>query len=239
MTGTIGILGGMGPRATVHFEQLLLDTLSGTDQQLPTILSINDGSIPDRSSFLIGQGADPVPRLKKNIRFLEKAGASIVCMPCNTACAPAIFNRLQNDTKLHIINLPDEVGLTLDTLKLQNVFILATEGTIDAGVFQRQCQIRGIAYTTPNPEIQQMVSATIAAVKENKLELARLYARRIKVQVARNKCDGLILGCTELPIVKADLAPPGCVALDTLEILAKAAAYYTKGDTRETKGDAS
>lgn len=235
MTASIGILGGMGPRATVHFEQLLLDTLTGTDQQLPTIVSINDGSIPDRSSFLLGKGADPVPRLRNNLRLLEKAGVSLVCIPCNTACAPAIFNRLQKDTDLRIINLPDEVGRAIRSLRLQRVFILATEGTISAGIFQHQCEDQRIEPVIPDADVQETVSATIAAVKANKLELARLYARRVKVRVARSKCDGVILGCTELPIVAAELTPPGCTALNTLEVLARAAVNYTREDKSETK----
>src|SRR6266542_21450 len=110
---TIGILGGMGPRATVQFEQLLLDRLPGTDQQLPTIISVNDGAIPDRSAYLLGKGLDPVFRLQHNLEMLEQMDARIVAIPCNTACAPRIFNRLRTAVNTKLVNLPAEVGFVL------------------------------------------------------------------------------------------------------------------------------
>lgn len=229
----IGILGGMGPRATVHFERILLDALEGTDQQLPTIITINDGSIPDRTTFLLEDGEDPVPQMQTNLALLEHANVSVVCIPCNTACTPAIFGRLKVSDSVRLLNLPGEVAKATKTMELKRVYLLATEGTATSGSFQQVCASIGAECVVPEPEVQKTVSAVIMAVKQNKMELARLYARRVKVQAARQKCDGIILGCTELPLVASDIAPPGCKVIDTLEVLARAAAYYTRKDEND------
>ena len=102
----IGILGGMGPRATVEFERRLVNLFAGNDQAIPPIVSINDGSIPDRTQFLLGEGADPHEKLAAAAKRLLACGATIICMPCNTAHAEPILGRLQARLDLPLVHMP-------------------------------------------------------------------------------------------------------------------------------------
>ena len=130
----IGILGGMGPRATVRFEQLLLDHFSGGDESIPPILTINDGSIPSRPKFLIDGGEDPVQKMNESLGVLLAWGAEIIAMPCNTACAPPIFDRLSNNTR--IVHLPSIVQEYINKSGHVNAILFATRGTVAAKVYQ-------------------------------------------------------------------------------------------------------
>jgi aspartate racemase len=211
----------MGPRATVQFEQTLLNLLPGTDQAIPPIFCSNDGRIPDRSDYLLGKGPDPVPQMARNLALLESAGATIVCVPCNTACAPAILGRLQAKTKVPIIDLPNEVVRVATRLQLRRVIVLATAGTVQARVYQRVCRQQGIQCMAPSDTTQQLVNQAIAAVKRGQMAMARALAHRVQLAVSDLDADGVILGCTELPCLATQLVPEGLTAIDTLQVLAQ------------------
>lgn len=235
MNVRIGILGGMGPRATVQFEQLLLERLPGTDQDIPPIITINDGAIPDRSDYILGIGEDPVPRLKQNLHTLLQAKASVICAPCNTVCAPVILHRLQQQTTTPIIDLPFEVGRHLRTKGYKKIFLLATEGTLRAGVYQDITLRVGVACIEPEPALQKVIMQLIRAVKTNDMRLARQCALMVRPVIRTSGCEAVILGCTELPCLKALLVPQNCVAIDTLEILANACVAHIKYATVAAK----
>ena len=226
----IGILGGMGPRATVKFEQMLLDRIAGDDQQLPTIVTINDGSIPDRSLFLLGDGEDPVPRLQYNLNNLELLGAKIIAMPCNSASMPKIFNRLRSNVML--LNLPKLVVAKIEQQEVKKVYLLATDGTIESQTYQRLCKRAGIECIVPSVATRRMVTASIAAIKKGNSEVARDIARKIRVELESLPCDGVILGCTELPLVRKQLVPRDVICFDTLALLADACVELSKGENR-------
>ncbi|MCA9325178.1 aspartate/glutamate racemase family protein [Candidatus Saccharibacteria bacterium] len=235
MRPIIGILGGMGPRATVQFEQLLLDRFPGSDQSIPTIVSINDGAIPDRSAFLLGRGSDPVPRMQRNLAMLEQAGADIVCLPCNTASVPTIANRLQTFSS-HFISLPAEVEKVVLAGQPRRVCVLATRGTIQSKMYQQICQQLGIDVVVPDRVMQQLVTRCINLVKAGDVVAARNYARQIAMYVQSQSCDAAILGCTELPLIAETIVPQGCQAFDTLAILADACAeLVAEGVNHETR----
>ena len=227
MSQVIGILGGMGPRATVAFEQLLVAQFGGTDQDVPTIITINDGSIPDRSRFILGSGPDPVPQLQRNLQLLEQMGAQIICLPCNTASTATIGGRLRTRSA-RLLNLPELTGHQMVAAGTRQVYLLGTAGTIQAGTYQRICRTRGIGYQLPSPDVQRSVDALIQAVKRHELTRARLTAQALERIIRRSGCDGVLLGCTELPLVGRELVPVGCQAFDTLAILATACVGYSQ-----------
>ena len=232
MKTTIGILGGMGPRATVRFEQLLLERLAGTDQDIPAIITINDGSIPDRSKYLLGTGTDPLPQLQRHAATLERMGTQVIALPCNSACAPKILQRLQAATATPIIDLPEVVVATV-AQECTRVCLLATEGLVASGRYQQLCAVSGVDCEAPSPRDQRLVGTVIRAVKANDLATARLAAAQLKAKLQTTDCQAVILGCTELPGVSRFLVPPGLMAINTLEVLAEEVVAYTKQNSRE------
>jgi aspartate racemase len=86
MSKILGIIGGMGPLATVNlFNKIVINTDAQNDQEHIHMLVDNNINIPDRTAFLLGTGEDPTEELIKSAVRLEKAGADFLIMPCNTA----------------------------------------------------------------------------------------------------------------------------------------------------------
>ncbi|MCK4835869.1 MAG: aspartate/glutamate racemase family protein, partial [Candidatus Aminicenantes bacterium] len=82
----IGILGGMGPEATVHLCDLIVKkTRAEKDKDHIPMIIMNNPEIPDRTAAIIGEGDSPLPDLIKTAQSLEKAGAHFLVMPCVTA----------------------------------------------------------------------------------------------------------------------------------------------------------
>lgn len=214
MNVTIGILGGMGPRASVVFEQRLLDALLGIDQALPKIISINDGTIPDRTSFLTGQGIDPLEQLKSNAAILAAAGAQIVCMPCNTAHAPQILGRLQAQLAIPIVDMPGAAVLRLENLGAKNVLVLGTRGTRIAKVYSSRSMSLKCRY--PSDNNQKLIDQAIAAIKAGQPPEA--LAKSISHLINASHTDSVILACTELSLLKDFLSvnKPVVDAMDAL-----------------------
>lgn len=224
----IGILGGMGPRATVQFQKLLLDMCTGGDQNLPAFLCINDGSIPDRTAYLMRGGADPLPAMSRRASMLEQAGASIICVPCNTAQTPELHRRLAETVSVPLIHMPTLVVEEIKGQKVRRVLLLATEGTVKSGMYQQLCERQGISCAMPSENMQRLVSDLIQAVKTNN-ESAKQYASRVlRGYIATLKVEGVILGCTELPLVAKDLEVEDVTQFDSLAILARACIRFDK-----------
>ncbi len=86
MKRMVGILGGMGPAATVDlFDRIVRATPAQTDQEHLHILIDNNPAIPDRTEAILQQGPDPLPGLRAGIQGLENQGADVIAIPCNTA----------------------------------------------------------------------------------------------------------------------------------------------------------
>jgi aspartate racemase len=214
-TFTIGILGGMGPRATVYFEQKLLDKLEGPDQSLPRIVVVNDGTIPDRTAFLCSGGSDPLPTLRQNVRALSLLGANIVCMPCNTAHADRILGRLQAELSLPIVDMPSAAIQQATLQGHRHMLVLGTSGTKASGVYT--CRANGATIMYPALLTQAKVDKLILDTK------ACGYVERnrdaLMAIVNDSVCDAVILACTELSMLNKGLATSKPV-VDALEALA-------------------
>lgn len=212
---TVGILGGMGPRATVVFQQRLFDAFRGSDQDLPRIISVNDGSIPDRTNFLNKEGSDPYQALLRSANILKNAGVDIVCMPCNTAHAPQILGRLQGNLALPIIDMPAATLATAETLLAKNLVILGTRGTRLSRVYQSRSI--NISCKFPNEQQQNQVDKTIELIKLGSLDQVDIQALRNTIEQAG--CDAAVLACTELSLLKPQLSTAKTVIIDSMDCL--------------------
>lgn len=223
----IGILGGMGPRATVLFEQMLICKFNGSDQQMPTIICMNDGSIPDRSNFILGKGISPVPKIIKNAQMLERLGANVLVMPCNTAHAQQIAVPMQAMVGIPLLNMPELTISALVDRGIKSVCLLATDGTIASCLYQDLCLQANIYCAVPPPGIQNIVMRVINNTKRGLLLAAQIDSVQIQSFLSRSSCEAVILGCTELTFMRNTIVPKEKTEIDTLEILADACVGYT------------
>lgn len=199
----IGVLGGLGPWATLDlFEKILRVTPATRDQDHLRILIDNNPKIPDRTPAILGRGEDPTPALIATARNLERAGASFLVIPCNTA--HAFYEPIQAAVSIPILHIMDEVAAVAraEIPHLRTVGVLATIGTIRAQLYQRSFERHGVTVLLPPPPDQAIVDRAIYQVKAAEMgdEVTGPLAGVAK-RLTDAGAQALILGCTELPFV--------------------------------------
>ncbi|KAB2352348.1 cysteate racemase [Actinomadura rudentiformis] len=223
-TQVIGILGGMGPAATADFYTKLVALTPGRrDQEHLKTVIWSDPTVPDRTEALLGRGPDPTPWLLNGCRVLREAGATLIAIPCNTA--HAFVPRISDRAGLPIVHMIGEVAqhLTRRGPSLRTAGLLATTGTVRAGLYQ-ECLARvGIDVLLPDRTSQaNEVMTGILAVKAGKRSdavgepLARAAHR-----LTDRGAQVIIGGCTEIPLGLPPQAIP-VPLIDPAVVLARA-----------------
>ena len=218
----LGILGGMGPQATQDFYQRILDrTDASCDQEhLPTLIW-SDTSMPDRTAAILGGDAEGCyRRLLDGARLLERGGCTALAIPCNTSHFFA--DRLQEQLSVPIIHMPRRAVAQARQEGWHKVGILATDGTVQTGVYQKECAAFGLVAAPPEPAVQRLVMSIIYEEIKRGERGSREKFAQIDRALASMGCDCAILGCTELSVFRSyHSLPPFYV--DAMEVLAELA----------------
>ena len=149
----LGVLGGMGPQATQVFYQYVLDhTDASCDQEhLPTLI-LSDTLMPDRTKSILSGNTGPVyERLLRDAQLLENCGCTAIAIPCNTS--HYFVDRLQENISTPIIHMIRETANYLFQQGKRRPGILATDGTIQSGLYQKECAAVGLEAVAPAPDI--------------------------------------------------------------------------------------
>lgn len=226
MKKTIGIIGGMGPLATADlFEKIIRATDAARDQDFPHVIVDCNTDIPDRTAAILGGGEDPVPQLVRSAHALESAGADVLIMPCNTA--HWFYDALCSQTCLPVLHMLRLTAERLEREGIAAVGLLATDGTIQTGLYENILAAHSIQVVKPDADGQHRVmSAIYDGVKAGDLGRIDVPAlSRTLDAMAAGGAERFVLGCTELPIVFAQWDLPYPVA-DPTQILAEAAVAY-------------
>jgi aspartate racemase len=225
-----GILGGMGPEATILLMQRVLAARQVSDDagHVPLLVH-NNTQVPSRMAALIdGTGADPAPVLVGMAQALAGAGAQALAMPCNTAHAYAPAIKAAVD-----VPFLDMVSLTADALAARlgpggRVGFLASPAVRLAGVFDAPLRARGLVPVWPQDEAP--VLAVIRAVKAGTMggDDRAAFVRAAEGLLAEGKCDIVLVACTELSLLAAAL-PKGLPWIDSLDVLVAAIVDFATG----------
>lgn len=214
----VGIIGGMGPEATLDLmRRVLAKTPARDDQDHIHLIVESNPKIPSRIAHLIeGTGADPTPELIRIAANLQRAGAEALAIPCNTAHAYAHSIR-----RAVSIPLLDMVQLTVDQIAgsrhIARVGLLASTATLATELYTKAFASYGIAVV--HPEAQEEVMSLIKAVKRGETGLQTQVALgRIALDLAR-QADVLLIGCSELSVIAAGVTVP---FVDSLDVQAQA-----------------
>ncbi|HEX2477683.1 MAG TPA: amino acid racemase [Geminicoccaceae bacterium] len=233
----IGVLGGMGPAATVDFmTKLVRLTPAERDQDHVPVVVVSDPRIPDRVAPIMGGcGRSPLPALRAGIRTLEQAGAACIAIPCHTA--HFWYDEMLEASNVPILHIADAVLSDLARQGGTNgpIGLLATAATLKAGCYQERLGAAGYACTEPAPEIMATcVRPAIALVKRNRAaDAAPLLARALSHLIKRG-AQRVLLACTELPLVTPAAAHDPAVCLDATEALARACIAWHREHGGET-----
>lgn len=231
MKKVLGVLGGMGPLATVDFlRKLIEETPAARDEDHIPVVAWSVPQIPDRPAAIAGDGASPLPALLDGIRTLKQAGAVAIAIPCNTA--HYWYDDMVREGGLPIIHIADAAlaELAAQRIKGKTIGLIATKGTLAAGFFQQRLAARGLQTVINSAaDIDELVLPAIVHVKRNELDAAAALLETAIGKLMAGGAAGVILACTETPVV-LDRLPPAIVAqcVDATRALAKASVAWWK-----------
>jgi aspartate racemase len=227
----LGILGGMGPEATVDlYREILACTPAQRDQDHFPVLIYSYPCIPDRSRAILEGGEDPLPYLVEAARVLERGGARMIAIPCNTAhyFLPQLRQRIQ-------LPILDMITETLAALRrrlpdIRTAGLLAATGTVRSGIYDRTFAQQGLRIIAPADPDQLRVAAAVAQVKAGAHNRAtREMLQSLGGSLVEAGADAVILGCTEIPLAFHERGVPYTTVNPTRE-LARAAVAWARGE---------
>lgn len=200
----LGVIGGLGPLATAHFMELVIRmTQAEQDQDHLDMIVYSAPSIPDRTAYILDPGKpSPLPAMIRLGQRLREQNATCVAIPCFTA--HYFYDELCAGIGLPIVNALRETAEYLDRVGVKRAGIMATTGTIQSKLFHRELLARGIQPIEPSEQGQQAVMSLIYDdIKQNRPpDMARF--QRVSDELRRMGAEVIILGCTELSMVKRD-----------------------------------
>lgn len=227
---SIGIIGGMGPLATADlFQKIILHTRAACDQDHLRVYIDSNTNIPDRTAALLRGGADPTPELVSSARGLERQGADVLIIPCNTA--HNFYGAVQSAVSVPVLHMIRLTAQALVERGVKTAGLLATDGTVQTGIYQRTFAGTGVELLVPEGEEQRAVMDMIyRGVKAGRRDYDASAARRTMEALMARGAQTLILGCTELPLAAELYGLDFPVTDPTLE-LALGAIRFAGGET--------
>lgn len=217
---TVGVMGGLGPMATVYFYDMIVRlTDANRDQEHIDMVIANRATTPDRTDYIIGKSTNsPSDVLKKDAKRLESFGTDFLVITCNTA--HYFYDEIKNSVNIPVLNIIEETVKYAKNQGHKKLGILATTGNINTKLYQNMCQKHGIEFMILDENRQaDIMSIIYDDIKSGKPADMNKF-NSIVDYLKNNDCDGAILGCTELSILKNDNNLDNEFYIDSLEVLA-------------------
>ncbi len=218
----LGIIGGMGPEATIYFYKKIIDaTKVEKDQDHIHTLIDSNPQVPDRTKYILGEGPCPYSELLESLKLLEKCGVDLVAIPCNTA--HYFVDDLRKEAKSEIVSIIEQ---TRDYVKkkypkIGNVALLATEGTIKSKIYHRIFKETGFTILTPEKDEQdKLMDVIYKKIKKGKVEKAQPFLKELGEKMRDRGARVLIAGCTEIPLALENV-DIGIPVIDPMNVTAK------------------
>lgn len=224
-TKIVGVLGGMGPAATLDFfARVLALTPAKTDQDHIRLIIDSNAQVPNRNAAIAGTGPSPGPVLAEMARGLKRAGAELLVMPCNAA--HAFLDEVRQATDLPVISIIDVT--VAETLRrranVKRIGLLAAEGCINAGLYQRAFAAHGVDVVLPDADLRTRFMGALSRIKQGDLgDAVKADMRTVANALISNGAEAIVAGCTEVPLVLSDgdvavplISSTDCLALATI-----------------------
>lgn len=200
---TLGIIGGMGPAATIDlYKKIVEQTPAEKDQDHIHVIIDSYPQIEDRTSYILHGGKSPAPKLIESAKRLEAAGVDAIIMPCNTAhyfakdIEKAVYIPL-----IHIVKCSAE-AIKKKYPYVRKIGLIATTGTIKAGVYGDILKNYDLETITLNEELENNIMDCIyKGVKAGKTEEYSKLFQKCVDDIASLGAELLIAGCTEIPLL--------------------------------------
>lgn len=207
----LGVIGGMGPLATVKFyDKVVLNTDAHNDNEHIDLVILNHSTMPDRTRCIIEKkDLEFLNVIKKDLEILDNIGVDVVAIPCNTS--HYFYDEFSKYTNLKIINMIEETILEIKRRGVKQVAVFGTIGTLNSKVYDKYAQKYGIEVKELSAEDKNSVMDIIYKIKEtNNLENKEF------IEILNKYCDKDTIGiiaCTELSLLDI------CKSINTIDAL--------------------
>lgn len=234
----VGILGGMGPEATVDFfAKVIALTPAKIDQDHLRIIINNNPKIPDRTEAILTKDESLFPILVETAKSLERSGVDFIVIPCNTV--HYFYEDLVREISIPILHMIREVVYAVKAFlpSCKRLGLIATTGTIASNLYQKEFLKVGGEVIVPDPQCQVKVMDAILRIKaSHEKDQARKELVKAANLLIERKVQALILGCTEVPLVfkTGDFPVP---VFDSTRILAEATVKFARSETISSRRD--
>jgi len=225
---TIGVLGGMGPAATIDLLQRIIRLTPALDDvdHIRTLVD-NNPQVPSRINYLIKrQGDNPAPVLVSMAESLESMGADLLVMPCNTAHLYA--EEIESAVRIRLLNM---VELTVERVAHQiqanKVGLLASTAVHQTKLYETIFADKGVATVVPDNALQSQLMKLIMSVKAGDLSESNLLQRIVETML-EEQAECVVIACTELSALVDSLDVPVPV-IDASQCLAEVAVQLALG----------
>jgi aspartate racemase len=228
---TIGILGGMGPEATADlFYRIVKATPVEKDQDHPRAIVYSNSKVPDRTPAITGDGESPLPEMLMAAKSLEGAGAEFLIIPCNTA--HYFVEELRREIGIPVLHMIEMTAghVTREHPSARKVGLIATDGTLKSGIYERFFEEAGMEVLLPTPELQgRTMDAIYRHIKRGDLETGKMISLEVAQDFIGRGAELVICGCTEISLVLkyGDIQVP---VVDPLQVLAETAVKVGRGE---------
>ena len=217
----LGMIGGTGPESTVDYYQSIISKFqeeTGSKENLPELLiySINMYKIFDLLQN--NQEEELAEYLAAAVLSLERAGAEFAVISANTP--HIVFDQVQQKVNIPMISIVEESYRKANQLGLQKIGLLGTQFTMENDFFKKPFTKSGKEIFVPNKDEQKFLHGKIVTELEKgivKEETKKDFLAIVEKLIERHNIEGIVLGCTELPMLfkPEDLEIP---QLNTVEI---------------------
>ena len=213
----VGILGGMGPDATILLMQKIINGIEAEDDSnhIPLIVHQNT-QVPSRIKRIFEEnGVDPSPVLKKMAKELQDMSCDFLAMPCNTA--HYYYSDICENITIPLLNMIELSAKKLAEQKLYKVGVLASPAVKKIGIFDKSFKKfeLEIAFSKDDKAMLNIIKV----IKKGSLD--KLAIENFKSQISKLidlQCDGILIACTELSFLR-DYIPPSMPSVDSLDCL--------------------
>ena len=238
----IGVLGGMGPLATVDFfNKVLLATPAKGDADHIPLLIQSDPRIPPRPAAILNSGRSPLPELLAGRDRLIAAGATALAMPCNTA--HFWYADLVNGCSVPFISIVSASIAELGTLAAPGarIGIIATRATLTAKIFDAPLMLAGYTALLPSDDLMDtLVLPGIERVKSGQAAQGGQLIEQAVQALMSSGASAVLLACTETPLaLDAIQSPERARCIDTTAALARACVAWWQAELFQTAQNGS
>jgi len=224
----IGILGGLGPESTVEYYRIITSLCRerGMGHNYPVII-IYSVNFQEVNNLLIeGKLSAYADKLAYGINHLKSAGADFALIAANTP--HLVFEEVKSKSSIPLISIVEETAKVANKKGLKKVGLLGTKFTMEKNFYPNIFSKYGIQIVVPDENERNYIQEKImkelvdGLIKE---ETRERFIEIIENLITKEKIEGIILGCTEIPLLISQkmLSIP---VLNTTRIHAEAALNY-------------